>query len=172
MATSAQLASAGVYVTDDVGVEVTDGTNVRVQLGILPSGTYGLRVISADGTSVIIDGTSDIWKVGATGTLSIASPGPANGTASTALIDDVTPVTGAWQTATPVNLWFTQGEALPYFPLVLPAGTISQVQEGFTSAGTHSGSPITVKFSFRWTAVNMVAQSATVRYYGFTEVTL
>jgi len=43
---------------------------VRVQMGKLPSGDYGLRVVSGDGSTVIIDGTSNMHKIVATGTLS------------------------------------------------------------------------------------------------------
>lgn len=48
--------------------------SVRVQLGNIPSGDYGLRVVSADGSTVIIDGTSDMFRIAATGTLSVAMP--------------------------------------------------------------------------------------------------
>jgi len=76
MTTAQQNASPGVYVSDDVGLEVTDGVSSRVQLGLLPIGVgnYGLRVVSADGTTVIIDGTSDVFKVVASGTLSAVIP--------------------------------------------------------------------------------------------------
>jgi hypothetical protein len=43
----------------------------RVRVGKLPSGDYGLRVVSADGATVIIDGTSNMFKISATGTLTI-----------------------------------------------------------------------------------------------------
>lgn len=75
MATPAQIASPGVYVTDDIGLEVTDGSNPRVQIGLLPGGTYGLRVIAADGTTVIIDGTSDMFRIAATGSASTSQTG-------------------------------------------------------------------------------------------------
>ena len=42
---------------------------VRVQMGKLPSGDYGLRVLSNDGTTVIIDGTSEMFRIVADGTL-------------------------------------------------------------------------------------------------------
>jgi hypothetical protein len=80
MATTQQIASAGAYITDDVGVEVTDGTSSRVQMGKLPSGQYGLRVVSSDGTTVIIDGTSDVFKIVASGTDSFTIAGVATTT--------------------------------------------------------------------------------------------
>ena len=78
MASAAQIASAGTYITPDVGVEVTDGSHVRVQVGQFTAGSYGLKVISSDGTTVIIDGTSDMFKIAATGTLSQAFPAVGN----------------------------------------------------------------------------------------------
>lgn len=72
MASSAQIASPGVYVTDDVGVEVTDGSHSRVQLGLLPTGHYGLRVIAADGSTVIVDGSSSMFLISATGTQTVS----------------------------------------------------------------------------------------------------
>ena len=44
MATAQQIASPGVWITDDVGVEIVDGLASRVMLGLLPDGSYGLRV--------------------------------------------------------------------------------------------------------------------------------
>jgi hypothetical protein len=47
---------------------------VRVTLGdISPAGDdsdFGLKIVSSDGTTVIIDGTSDVFRIQATGTLS------------------------------------------------------------------------------------------------------
>ena len=72
MTTAAQNLNPGVYVTSDVGLEVTDGTRSRVQIGhLVATGDYGIRVVSSDGTTVIIDGTSDMFKIAATGTQSL-----------------------------------------------------------------------------------------------------
>lgn len=75
MTTAQQNASPGVYVSDDVGLEVTDGFQSRVQMGLLPVGVnkYGIRVVSSDGTTVIIDGTSDMFRIQTTGTCSKAT---------------------------------------------------------------------------------------------------
>ena len=169
MATPQQIASPGVYISNGVGLEVTDGSNSRVQLGLLPTGSYGLRVVAPGGTTVIIDGTSDIFKIGATGTLTI-NPGPANGSNITVFADNLSPASGSWPSNNPANNWFTQGEILPYVVLNLANGTLTQMQEGFTSAGTLSG----IKASFRWGSFNagVTANSATVRYYVFSEATI
>ena len=67
---SGQLGGASnTYVTSD-GVSVTDGANVRVELGATGA-DYGLRVTSSDGATVIIDGTSNMFKIAATGTQSL-----------------------------------------------------------------------------------------------------
>lgn len=71
------------FVTAD-GVQVTDGQNPRVIMGRLGtvtvdpvtglvSGEFGLRVMGVGGSTVIIDGTSNMFKIAATGTLSSAS---------------------------------------------------------------------------------------------------
>ena len=52
---------------------------VRVQMGKLPSGDYGLRVVSSDGTTVIIDGTSDMFRILASGTTSLTLAADATG---------------------------------------------------------------------------------------------
>ena len=78
----ANVAAPGVQVTNN-GIEITDGTNVRATLGLLTPGTsnYGLRVISSNGTTVIVDGSSDVFKIAATGTMTTPNVGgtPAKG---------------------------------------------------------------------------------------------
>ena len=147
---------------------------LRCKLGVLTRDAAGnpvnagLAVYGPAGTA-IIDGTSDMLKVGATGTLTINS-GPANGNNIVVFADNLSPASGSWPSNNPANSWFTQGEALPYVVLNLANGTITQMQEGFTSAGTLSG----VKASFRWGSYNagVTGNSATVRYYIFVEATI
>ena len=69
------------------GVSVYDAAgNQRVVLGQISSTPdYGLKVVSADGTTVIIDGTSDMFRIAATGSSTLAGvdgSGAAGGTAS------------------------------------------------------------------------------------------
>lgn len=63
-------------------ITVTDGTNVRVILGAIGGlvyegtgefepDTYGLLVVSADGSTSIVDGTSNMFKIAADGTTSL-----------------------------------------------------------------------------------------------------
>jgi hypothetical protein len=63
-----------ISIEDDAGI-------VRVLLGDISAAgddsSFGLQVVSSDGTTVIIDGTSDMFKIAATGTLSTpAATGP------------------------------------------------------------------------------------------------
>jgi hypothetical protein len=55
------------------GIKVNDGTYDRVILGAIGGGDYGLKVVSSDGSTVIVDGKSDMFKIGATGTQTRAS---------------------------------------------------------------------------------------------------
>jgi hypothetical protein len=64
----------GISVADSVGTE-------RVRLGQItapsednPTGDYGLKVVSSDGATVVIDGTSNMFKIAASGTLAITPP--------------------------------------------------------------------------------------------------
>ena len=61
-----QVVSTGLNVTD------TSGT-VRVYMGNIPNGDWGLQVVTAGGGFVIIDGTSDMFRIAATGTMSLAT---------------------------------------------------------------------------------------------------
>jgi len=58
---------AALVVKDTTGVE-------RVTLGKIGASDYGLKVVSSDGATVIIDGTSNMFKILATGTQTVAFP--------------------------------------------------------------------------------------------------
>ena len=83
-ATPGQTIAGDVGGPDLVGVSVSDATGAqRVLLGMIgtpASPDYGLKVISADGTTVVIDGTSDMFKIMATGTQTQAFPGSGSNT--------------------------------------------------------------------------------------------
>lgn len=58
---------------DDFGLKVTDGAAVeRVRVGNIGGSDYGLKVTNA-GSVVIIDGTSDMFRIAATGTISLTT---------------------------------------------------------------------------------------------------
>lgn len=58
---------AGISVADAAGVE-------RVRVGKISDTDYGIRIVSSDGTTVVIDGTSNMFKISATGTLTRSFP--------------------------------------------------------------------------------------------------
>jgi len=77
---------------DIPGVSVIDAAGVqRVVLGAIGGGDYGLRVTSADGTTVILDGTSNMFKIAAQGTTSLNVADQSAGSATV----DITALTEA-----------------------------------------------------------------------------
>lgn len=138
MATSQQVASPGVYVSDDIGLEVTDGTSSRVQLGLLPSGTYGLRVVSSDGVTVIVDGTSDMFKIVAVGTITSA------GTANTNTTAQVTLTALGALTVTPAHLCMIAPTTTPSNTTqMLPNGVLLNAGIGLSWVAAASGGAVT-----------------------------
>ena len=66
--------SAAAGTVNESRIEVTDGSGAtRVWLGALGAGEYGLKVVSSDGSTVIIDGTSNMFKILASGTMSVTA---------------------------------------------------------------------------------------------------
>lgn len=162
MANASQVASAGVYVTDDIGLEVTDGSNSRVQLGLLPTGTYGLRVVTAGGTTVIIDGTSDMFKIAATGTTSVTAAAWTTGAPQFGQTTVSLPGAGSF-TATPAFLDFhsTTNDATSYklAGVALDAG--STVYAASASAGSPTTAELRLDYSV-WGAT--ILSGGTVSY--------
>lgn len=56
------------------GLKVTTGGNDRVIAGDIGGGVYGLKVVATDGTTTIIDGTSNVFKIQASGSMSLTLP--------------------------------------------------------------------------------------------------
>jgi hypothetical protein len=105
MTTAAQNLDPGVYVTNDVGLEVTDGIRSRVQIGhLVATGDFGIRVVSSDGTTVIIDGTSDMFRISVTGTLATTWPTITN---STNFADIALTGLGTFGSVPPAVMWET-----------------------------------------------------------------
>lgn len=77
-------ATANTRVTAN-GVVVNDGTTDRVTVGDIGS-NYGLKVVASDGTTVIIDGESNMFKIQASGTLSRAFPALGTASSSTTVL--------------------------------------------------------------------------------------
>lgn len=160
--------------TDLDGVSVTDDAlQERVRLGRLPSGDYGLRVVSSDGSTVIIDGTSDMFRIAATGTLN--ANGPAGALPSTL---------ATVNTSVDVATGFT------YTPFVAgylnwPAGSTTNTPltfVGYYSDGTLARVDRLVVWAIagaqtrvQWTCqarADYSPQAATVRYYILEQVAI
>jgi hypothetical protein len=84
-----QLGGGSNAYVDGQGIHVTDGTNVRVSVGDISAGgdgsSFGLKVVSQDGVTVIIDGTSLMFKVASSGTQSAGGAGGAEHVSDTTL---------------------------------------------------------------------------------------
>jgi hypothetical protein len=108
-----------------VGVGIV-GT--RVQLGKLPSGDYGLLVTGPGGT-VIIDGTSLMFKVSASGSTSLAFPGVGGSSVTTVSLPGlgtVSTVPACLMSLAPDTTSVTEGRFTgTHFKVQLASGHIS-----------------------------------------------
>ncbi len=130
-------AYAAVQLTQ-AGIEVSDAnSHRRVTLGNIPGGDWGLQVWSADGSTVIIDGTSDMFRISTTGTLSLTT---ADGTDNNNTLDISALGT---QTTTPTALFWTADST------GVAAGQHSAIFAAYARyfAATSSGGAVTQKFT-------------------------
>ena len=67
----------------------------RVRLGRLDNGDYGLMVTSPDGSTIIIDGTSNMFKIMASGSLSGTKSDGSDGTVAEITLTGLGPQTAA-----------------------------------------------------------------------------
>jgi len=172
--------AAGATTVSGGVVQQVKNTTAEVVIDSSGVAITGGKLSVTNGSSVvIIDGTSTMFKVGATGTLTIAS-GPAKGYLTTVSLDNISPVSGPWPSGYPANNFFTQGQILPYYTVFLvpgttepSSGTLVSAQEGFCVPGTNGG---TTKAVFKWSNFNdptyIPGGTATVRFYLFTEATI
>lgn len=144
------LGGAGrVHVRSD-GVHVSDEAETdRVHLGKLADGNYGLQVTNPGGT-VIIDGTSNMFKIAATGFLSVAGCNGAAGYCVTTVTTDL--ATGL--TTAPAFLGFRgSGSTAETLPLVqFSAATGAPIAQYRMSAGVVNTNQTRV--TARWEALN------------------
>ncbi len=168
-----KLGSGTQTVVDDNGVAVTTGGVERVRLGALGGGDYGLKVVNA-GTTVIIDGSSNMFKIAATGTFSVT--GCDGSAVACTASNSVTIATGL--SVVPAHTVFMEyvtgrSVALPRLttiesPSVGDFGSIVDSYRAFTEVVLTNQTKVTVE----WLAynVNRAAVSFTFRYYIFQEV--
>jgi hypothetical protein len=158
---------------DAVKVDDENGTN-RVKMGYLGAGDYGLQVISSDGSTVIIDGNSDMFRITASGTLNDAAGCNGSGTACTSSVS-VDVATGF--TYSPAHLGFyqtgtTAGTALPR---IIYDNSIGFANSGHITdqlemvASVVSVNQTRIQVDWR-TRVDRSGTSATYRYYILEQV--
>jgi hypothetical protein len=173
-ALSAALSSVAGTVVNSASLEITDAAGQsRVLLGAIGGDDYGLKVVSSDGTTVIIDGTSDVFKVAATGTAAVAGvdgSGSSGGSGSTT----VTLSTGL--TYSPVSaFWIASVTGLiptPYYTW--------DISNGFPNSGhvfdDYHGQSMVVNTNqtqvtmYLGTRLNRSGGTTNFRYYVFEEI--
>jgi hypothetical protein len=156
---------SNVYVASE-GVQVTDTDDrIRVYLGKLPSGGYGLQVVNgADVT--IIDGTSDIFSIVASGTTnSVSFSNPAN-PGSTVTVTVATgftfqPVHHVWVQAaqahaTPIQVLDNSGTALDWFRAYVDAVAPDATSINVAVASSRP-SGTTNAYTFAWYILRQIA---------------
>lgn len=129
-----------------------------------------IAILSTDNVTSIVDGVSDMFRIAASGTLTIAT-GPAAGQSASVFLDNILPVdsTEGGGGNVVANMWFTQGVALPYLTLNMSTGAVYTMQAGNVTGGSLSG---TYRAIFTWYAptLSQAGSSATVRYYLLEQV--
>lgn len=153
--TAALSAAAGTTVKT-TALSIFDSAGVeRVTLGSIGGGDYGLKVTAADGVTVVVDGTSEMFRIAASGTLTRAFAAAPSASTSTATIGAITGLT-----VSPAMLWEVtddnSGFAQLRFPGLKPtfnspAGTLAWLAGCYVSLSASPGSPV----------VGLVAQSVT-----------
>ncbi len=169
--------SSRIHVTDD-GIHVTDETGVeRVLVGHLGGGDYGLKVVNA-GSTVIIDGSSDMFRITATGTIALTG---GSGTASAAVgvggpTDIATGMTYIPTVMAVLETAVNTATALPHTSIV---GTDGSPSAGFDSgewsdyvylvAAVANTNQTRLSTNW-WTRLNRSAVTYTFRYYILEQV--
>lgn len=166
---SGQLGGASnVYVTS-AGVAVTDGTTVRAEIGALGGGEYGLRITNA-GATVIIDGTSNVFKIALTGTIAIASSTAAGETTT-----QDTFVTNLGGT-NPVNLWYVDfggsGQGAQLMPWFLLNSSGGAGLDGYYGRVYAFSATETRVRAYLWTSRAAGTTGRTYRYYVMREAAI
>jgi hypothetical protein len=137
---------------------------VRVQMGKLPNGDYGLRVVGPDSTT-IIDGTSDMFRIIADGSLASAT-GPNNGSVT----QEVTLATGL--TYAPMHTG-SSGFAYGLLPYVgLQIGALEKVADLIVQHTEVSGGTSTRVIAKYISPLNRSAQAWSVKFYIYEQASL
>jgi hypothetical protein len=156
--------SAGIVVSDANAVD-------RVLLGDLGNNDYGLKVTSSDGSTVIIDGTSDMFRIVASGTLTATFNAAPSAHISTVTLSSL----GSFSTQ-PVVLWVvgTDNTSTAQRSIGIQlsvngaAGTIAFFAEGYSSL---SAGQLAVAVQATSNTVNP-GTTAAGRYYVLVQVAI
>lgn len=153
-----------------VGVAAGVLMTTRVQLGKLPSGDYGLRVVASDGATVIIDGTSNMFKIIASGGLGITG---CNGTGTVCTSQASVSIATGLSVEPAHHMHVEQGGLaynIPFNNATTGGGaTNSLLITGYTD---QSGTLTTVGISLASANQNTSGTTYVCRYYLFQEVAI
>jgi hypothetical protein len=174
------IASAQVTV-QPANITVTDGSVVRVVLGAISGtvdagtgeftpDTYGLKVVSSDGSTVIIDGTSNMFKIAATGTLTRAFPAVGTNAFSSVTVSSGYSAMPAMLFSTALNdASLLNTRAVDFAPVIaLATGVTQYYARAFANLASVPGG-VTVTLEAASATVNPGTTAAT-RYYILIEV--
>lgn len=171
----------------DVRVEDANGVE-RVLLGNLGTDDapdYGLRVKSSDGTTVIIDGTSDIFKIAESGTLSLSVVNNSSGSTTASITSGNLAMGNIYHTQVgPVKQWYELGTYwLEDFGVISKDRWVAATSGGAvttqivgTSAMFHfwiSWPTVSAAYTLSgWNAGTGLTLTLGCKYYGLTQVAL
>jgi hypothetical protein len=145
-------------VVGTTGITVADAAGVtRVQMGQIGTSfgqNYGLKVIGPDGQTVIIDGTSDIFKIAATGTAAMNLPATTPDNA----VDTILAGLGTF-TITPAAIFATSSDTTAQTSNKFSGQSRSAASPAYV-ANSSGGSPTTP------TATSISAENASIRLTG------
>lgn len=154
----------------DLTVEDANGV-VRARLGMIgttQSPDYGLKVTSSDGATVIIDGTSDIFKITATGVLNTSGAGTGTATASVLLGITATniPTNLVWEEFNDAGTGFNAAE-ISNAMVVTAAGAVAFLYEGWAELNGTSNVVVIVRTTA--TTAGAGGRVGNYRYYTLQE---
>jgi len=153
-------------------VEDANGV-VRVTLGQISAGPppdYGLKVVSSDGSTTIIDGTSDVFKIVASGTLTTSGAGNGQSQSAVTLTTGITviPTCLIWQEFLDAGTSQNAGQQVNALVINLTSGAIAFMYEGWAELTATPGQTRVVVQTTA-TPIGAGGRAGTYRYYVMQE---
>jgi hypothetical protein len=157
----------------DVTVEDANGVT-RVTLGMIgttQSPDYGLKVRAPDGSTTIIDGTSDMFRIVATGTLSTSGAGTGTAQAAVTLTTGISTIPTAliWTEFLDTGTSQNAGEQSSTMVINLTSGAIAFLYEGWAELTATAGQTRMVVQTTA-TPVGAGGRAGVYRYYLMQQV--